>query len=52
MTESLFEPISKLDLKELQRLALKGHETFFKRDPRLKIGKLLNRCEEVDGWTH
>lgn len=36
MAERLFEPISKLDLKELQRLALKEHETFFKRNPCLK----------------
>jgi len=36
MAERLFEPISKLDLKELQRLALKEHEAFFKRNPYLK----------------
>ena len=36
MAKRLFEPISKLDFKKLQRLALKEHEAFFKRNPRLR----------------
>jgi len=36
MAKRLFEPISKLDFKKLQRLALKEHEAFFKRNPCLK----------------
>ena len=36
MLKRLFEPISGLDLEVLQELALKEHDAFFQRNPRLR----------------